>query len=62
MKLKTRTVEIGGITSQPDGHWMTQVARNLTDAHDGFLRGVRHLILTVPALHRLVPGSPSGPQ
>jgi transposase InsO family protein len=45
MKLKTRTVEIAGITCQPDGDWMTQVARNLTDAHDGFLRDVRHVIL-----------------
>jgi transposase InsO family protein len=24
---------------------MTQIARNLTDAHDGFLRGVQYLIL-----------------
>src|SRR5499433_2062921 len=45
MKLKTRTVEIAGITSQPDEHWMTQVARNLTDADDGFLRGMEYLIL-----------------
>jgi transposase InsO family protein len=45
MKLKTRTVEIAGITSQPDGSWMTQVARNLTDVDDGFLRGVHCLIL-----------------
>jgi len=45
MKLKTRTVEIAGITSQPDGDWMTQVARNLTDADDGFLKGVHYLIL-----------------
>jgi transposase InsO family protein len=45
MKLKTRTVEIAGITRQPDEAWMTQVARNLTDAHDGFLRGVEHVIL-----------------
>ena len=45
MKLKTRTVEIAGITSQPNGNWMTQVARNLTDAEDGFLRGVHYLIL-----------------
>jgi hypothetical protein len=36
MRLNTRTVEIAGITSQPDGTWMTQVARNLTNAHDGF--------------------------
>jgi len=45
IKLKTRTVEIAGITSQPNGNWMTQVARNLTDAEDGFLRGVHYLIL-----------------
>ena len=32
MTLKTRTVEIAGITSEPDGAWMTQLARNLTDA------------------------------
>jgi Homeodomain-like domain len=45
MRLKTRTVEIAGITRQPDASWMTQVARNLTDAHDGFLRGMEYLIL-----------------
>ena len=45
MRLKTRTVAIAGITRQPDGAWMTQVARNLTDAHDGVLRGVHALIL-----------------
>jgi hypothetical protein len=45
MKLKTRTVEIVGITSQPDENWMARVARNLTDADDGFLRGMEYLIL-----------------
>jgi hypothetical protein len=35
MKLKTRTVEVAGITCQPDEAWMTQIARNLTDARDG---------------------------
>src|ERR1700681_819611 len=45
MKLKTRAVEIAGITRQPDEAWMTQVARNLVDAGDGFLRGVQYLIL-----------------
>jgi Integrase core domain len=45
MKLKTGTVEIAGITSQPDEPWMTQMARNLTDPHDGFLRDAHHLIL-----------------
>jgi hypothetical protein len=45
MTLKTRTVEIAGITSEPDGAWMTQLARNLTDARDGVLRGAQYIIL-----------------
>jgi transposase InsO family protein len=45
MKLKTRRVAIAGITRQPDEAWMTQVARNLTAAGDGFLRGMPHVIL-----------------
>src|SRR4030095_6563222 len=45
MKLKTRTVEIAGITRQPSGSWMTQGARKLTDADDVFLRGTEYLIL-----------------
>jgi transposase InsO family protein len=45
MRLKDRTVEIAGVTSEPDGAWMTQLARNLTDASDGFLRGVQYIIL-----------------
>src|SRR5258707_349209 len=62
MKLKTRVVEIAGITSQPDDAWMTQVARNLTDARDGFLRGVQYLILDrdplyTAAFRRLLRGS-----
>ena len=44
MKLKTRTVEIAGITCQPNEAWMTQVARNLTAA-GGFLRGMQFVIL-----------------
>lgn len=42
--LKTRRVEISGIARSPDGAWMTQIARNLTDFEDGFLRGTRFLI------------------
>ena len=45
MTLKARTVEIAGITSEPDGAWMMQLARNLTDPSDGFLRGARYIIL-----------------
>ena len=40
----TRRVEITGIVPEPDGTWMEQVARNLTDAFDGFLRAKRYLI------------------
>ena len=42
--LKTRRVEIAGICHQPYDDWMRQVARNLTDAIDGFLprRAVSH--------------------
>ncbi len=42
--LKTRRVEIAGICPQPDGRWMKQVARNLTDVADGFLKGTCYLI------------------
>ena len=42
--LKTRRVEITGICHQPYDDWMRQVARNLTDAIDGFLRDERFLI------------------
>jgi len=44
MKVKTRTVKIAGITCEPDEAWMAQIARSLTDARDGFLRGVQHVI------------------
>jgi hypothetical protein len=44
MDLKTRRVKIVGILPQPDGWWIRQVARNLTDAYDGFLNGTRYLI------------------
>jgi len=43
--IKTRRVEIAGISHSPTGTWMTQSARNLTDCEDGFLRGARYLIL-----------------
>lgn len=42
--LKTRRVEIAGITPSPDGVWMSQIARNLTDCNEGFLLGSRILI------------------
>ena len=42
--LQTRRIEIAGIVQQPDGEWMKQIARNLTDADSGFLNGTRYLI------------------
>jgi len=38
MGLSTRRVEIGGIASSANGLWMSQIARNLTDAMDGLLK------------------------
>ena len=43
--LKTRRVEIAGIARFPGAEFMAQVARNLTDCFDGFLRSHRFLIL-----------------
>ncbi len=42
--LKSRRVRIAGIAPDPDGRWMKQVARNLTDVDDGFLGRTRYLI------------------
>jgi transposase InsO family protein len=41
----SRLVEIAGVTTNPDSAFMAQVARNLTDGVDGFLRDRRYLIL-----------------
>jgi putative transposase len=44
IRLATREVQIAGIIPEPNGAWMKQVARNLTDGLDGFLAGCRYLI------------------
>src|SRR5262245_38525361 len=44
MDLSTRRVHIVGIASSANGLWMSQIARNLTDAVDGFFAGKRYLI------------------
>jgi transposase InsO family protein len=44
MDLSTRRVQIGGIASGANALWMSQIARNLTDAVDGFFTGKRYLI------------------
>jgi hypothetical protein len=45
IELATRRVHIAGIIADPHGGWMHQIARNLTDAVDGFLLGQRYLIM-----------------
>lgn len=42
--LSSRRVEIAGLARQADGLWMSQVARNLADAAEGFLMGKRYMI------------------
>ena len=44
MRLETREVHIAGVSASCDGLWMEQIARNLTDAMDGFLVGFKYLI------------------
>src|SRR5450759_2418319 len=44
IEIKSRAVEIAGITVDPGEAWMKQVARNLTDPVDGFLRGAKSLV------------------
>lgn len=39
MELATRRVQLPGCTQNPDDGWMLQIARNLSDASDGFQRG-----------------------
>ena len=42
---KTRKVEIAGIIPQANGDWMKQIARNLTDPIDGFLKDKKFLVM-----------------
>jgi hypothetical protein len=44
IELRTRAVHIAGMRINPDGAWMMQIARNLVDPEDGFLRDATHLI------------------
>ena len=41
--LASRRVEIGGVARQANELWVSQVARNLSDAEEGFLTGKRYL-------------------
>ena len=45
MEVATRRVHFAGCTPNPDDLWMMQIARNLTDAEDGFLWGKRYVLM-----------------
>jgi len=45
MELATRRVHLAGLTAHPDEEWMVQIARNVTDAEGGFLRGKQYLLM-----------------
>jgi transposase InsO family protein len=42
--LSSRKVEILGVKADPDGQWMMQIARNITDYENGFLKDKKYLI------------------
>ena len=42
--VSSRRVQIAGVTKDANGAWMNQMARNLSDAAEGFLIGKRYLI------------------
>jgi putative transposase len=45
MEVATRRVHFAGCTVNPTEAWMKQIARNLTDSFDGFLRETRYLLV-----------------
>jgi hypothetical protein len=45
MEVATRRVHFAGCTPNPDEPWMKQIAKNLTDPFDGFLRDKRFVIM-----------------
>ena len=45
MELRTQRVHFAGVTTSPDDKWMKQMARNQTDAEDGFLKGKRYILM-----------------
>jgi len=45
MRLKTRRIEVGGVTESPNTEWIKQISRNLTDCDEGFLKDASHVIV-----------------
>jgi transposase InsO family protein len=44
IELSTKRVQLGGIGKSPNGLWMEQIARTITDCDDGVLKNSRYLI------------------
>jgi len=44
IELSTRCVQLGGIAKCPNGLWMGQIARTITDCEDGVMKNRRYLI------------------
>ena len=42
--ISSRRVEIGGIKAYPNGVWMKQIARNISDHEEGFLKNKKYLV------------------
>ncbi len=38
-------IHFAGLTTNPDEAWLLQIARNVTDAEEGFLRGKRYILM-----------------
>jgi putative transposase len=45
LEQSTRKVQLAGCTRHPDESWMLQIARNLTDLEEGFLRSKRYVLI-----------------
>jgi hypothetical protein len=44
IEISTRRVQLGGIAKCPNGLWMGQIARAITDCEDGVMKNNRYLI------------------
>jgi transposase InsO family protein len=45
IELATRKAVCAGVTPHPDGNWMQQAGRNLTDAVSGFLKDNQYVLM-----------------
>ncbi len=50
IKLSSRKVHVAGVTPAPHANWIKQITRNVTDPLDGFLLGMRYVIMDRDAI------------